>query len=199
MAGHFAVTPQAHRLAIALIAVGQGDRAEFQFVYVVTRAKLLRICVEVCGEQSGAEDALADVYIAIWRHAASWVPGRASPISWLAKIARNKAIDWRRAHPPARHITLDDAPDLVDGALDAETLLIRVETHDYLAFSLSALDACARNLIQSAFFDGITYAELAHRNAMPLGTVKSQIRRGLAKMRVIFDTSLAGGLNIAGY
>lgn len=116
------------------------------------------------------------------------VPGRASPIFWLAKIARNRAIDWRRAHPPARYITLDDAPDLIDGALDAETLLIRVETHDYLAFSLSALDACARNLIQSAFFDGITYAELAHRNAMPLGTVKSQIRRRLAKMRVVFDT-----------
>lgn len=173
----FVLTPQARILAEALIATGRGDRAAFQSVYLSTNAKLFGICVRICGEQSGAEDVLADVYLIVWRRAGDWVPGRASPISWLAMIARNKAIDWRRGHPRERALPLEAAPDIIDESPSVEFLLMSLET----------LDPAVRALIISAFFDGATYAELAERSAVPLGTVKSKIRRGLAKMKLAFD------------
>ena len=130
---------------------------------------------------------LADVYLIIWRRAGDWVPGRASPISWLAMIARNKAIDWRRAHPRERALPLEAAPDIVDESPSVEILLMSLETKRNLAELLCTLDPIVRTLIVSAFFDGITYAELAERSAVPLGTVKSQVRRGLAKLNLAHE------------
>lgn len=183
----FVLTPQARILAEALIATGRGDRAAFQSVYLSTNAKLFGICVRICGEQSGAEDVLADVYLIVWRRAGDWVPGRASPISWLAMIARNKAIDWRRGHPRERALPLEAAADIIDESPSVELLLMSLETKRNLTNLLGTLDPAVRALIISAFFDGATYAELAERSAVPLGTVKSKIRRGLAKMKLAFD------------
>lgn len=185
----FVLTPEALILAEALIATGRGDRAAFRSVYLSTQAKLFGICVRICGEQSGAEDVLADVYLIVWRRAVDWVPGRASPISWLAMIARNKAIDWRRGHPPERALPLEAAPVIIDESSSAEILLMSLETQRNIGKMLGTLDPNVRALVVSAFFDGATYAELAERSAVPLGTVKSQIRRGLAKLKLALERS----------
>ena len=85
------------RLAAALTAVGRGDRAALREVYDMTAAKLFGICLRICGERASAEDVLQTVYIKVWERAGQFDAARASPITWLATIARNGAIDWRRS------------------------------------------------------------------------------------------------------
>ncbi|WP_426265468.1 sigma-70 family RNA polymerase sigma factor [Sphingomonas sp. PWP1-2] len=172
-----------------LALTGQEDRAAFENVYALTSAKLFGICFRICGERAVAEDVLHDVYMIVWKRAGTYEPCLGSPISWLATIARNRAIDWRRSQTQQGAVTLDDAPDLPDPGIDAETMMLIDEDSRRLLIYLSKLESRQRNAIHSAFFDGYTYLELAERSGVPLSTMKSRIRRGLRQLRKSFEKS----------
>lgn len=171
------------RLIQALAGTADEDRVAFAEVYHLTSRKLFGICLRICGTRQAAEDVLQDVYLTIWRRAGAYEPGRASPITWLATIARNRAIDWRRAH---RLAPVDDdralalVPDLAPRPGDD---LVVEQENQLLQGCLDTLDAEGRDAIRTAFFGGLTYAELAELRGVPLGTMKSRIRRGLLKLR----------------
>ena len=171
------------RLCAALERVGAEDRGAFEEVYALTSAKLFGICLRICGERAAAEDVLHEVYLTIWKRAGAFEPGRASPISWLATIARNRAIDWVRARGlrPARG--LEEAAGVIDDAPDPLDVAQRDETSRRLHDCLDALDERQRDAIRTAFFDGLTYAELADARGVPLGTMKSWVRRGLKQLK----------------
>ena len=171
------------RLTEALVRTGAEDRAAFRTVYDLTAAKLFGICLRICGERQAAEDVLHDVYLLVWRRAGAFEPGRASPITWLATIARNRAIDWRRAQGSRPTAPLEDAPDTADAAPLASDQLEAAGESARLHACLDGLEAQQRTAIRTAFFDGVTYAELAERQAVPLGTMKSWVRRGLQSLK----------------
>src|ERR1700740_240397 len=81
------------QLSAALARVASGDRAALRLVYQDTSAKLFGVCLRILNDRSEAEDVLQDVYLTVWRKAGSFDPSRASPITWLVAIARNRAID----------------------------------------------------------------------------------------------------------
>ncbi|MEO7814538.1 MAG: sigma-70 family RNA polymerase sigma factor [Sphingomicrobium sp.] len=171
------------RLVEALVATGAEDRAAFSTLYKLTSAKLFGVCLRICGERQAAEDVLSEVYLTIWRRAGAYEPGRASPISWLATIARNRAIDWRRAAGRKVATNLDDAPEVADPAPSAEQRMLASGEDQRLHSCLDQLEDKQRGAIRTAFFDGLTYAELAERDGVPLGTMKSWVRRGLMRLK----------------
>lgn len=180
---HAATLDARARLVDALVRTGEEDRSAFRDLYALTSAKLFGICYRICGERQAAEDVLHDVYVTIWKRAGAYEPHRASPITWLATIARNRAIDWRRAQGVRRTTPIEDAPPIPDDApLVSETMLADEAAHRLHA-CLQGLEARQRDAIRTAFFDGVTYAELAERQEVPLGTMKSWVRRGLARLR----------------
>jgi RNA polymerase sigma-70 factor (ECF subfamily) len=179
--------PAREELVAMLVATGSEDRAAFARVHRLTRAKLFGICLRICGERQGAEDVLQDVYVTIWKRAGAYEPGRASPISWLATIARNRAIDWRRSQKRRPAMTVEEAPPLPDPSPGGEALLLLDEEERRLHACLSRLSEAQARTIRTAFFDGVTYAELAERGGVPLGTVKSWVRRGLARLKECLD------------
>lgn len=170
-------------LAGVLIRCGDEDRQAFRELYSLTSAKLFGVCLRICGERQAAEDVLSEVYITIWKRAGAYEPGRASPISWLATIARNRAIDWRRSRGARPTSDLDAVPEIADESVSALQGLLDQEDDRKLHLCLDALDDRARGAIRTAFFDGLTYAELAAREAVPLGTMKSWVRRGLLRLK----------------
>ena len=174
-------------LVEALVATGREDRAAFRTLYRLTSAKLFSVCLRICQDRSAAEDVLSDVYLLIWRRAGAYEPGRASPITWLATIARNRAIDWRRSTAGRPSASLDEAPDVADDEPSAVDRLLRSEEDSRLHLCLDQLDDKQRGAIRTAFFDGLTYAELAERDAVPLGTMKSWVRRGLLRLKDCLD------------
>lgn len=185
LASPIATDERRDALTAALAATGLQDKAAFREVYQLTSAKLFGICLRICGERQAAEDVLQEVYLIIWRRAGSFEPLRSSPITWLATIARNRAIDWRRvqARPPVP--PADDAPtaDPVDDTALADVAMIAREDAHHVHRCLAMLDEVARDAIRAAFLDGATYAELAERAGIPLPTMKSRVRRGLLQLR----------------
>jgi RNA polymerase sigma factor (sigma-70 family) len=170
-------------LADILVRTGDEDHAAFRDLYALTSAKLFGIVYRICGDRQAAEDVLHDVYLTIWKRAGAYEPARASPITWLATIARNRAIDWHRAQAVRRATPIEDAPPILDEApLASETMLADEAAHR-LHGCLDGLESRQREAIRTAFFDGVTYAELAERQRVPLGTMKSWVRRGLAKLK----------------
>lgn len=171
-------------LEMLLQAVAAGDGLAFERLYHATSAKLFGICLRLLSERSDAEDVLQDVYALVWRKAAQYDATVASPISWLAMIAHNRAIDRLRADGNLRNaLPIEFADDVADGAANAHAAAERAGQKRQLDHCLGQLEERRRTLIRTAFFDGATYEELAQRSGTPLGTVKSWIRRGLQQLR----------------
>lgn len=177
------------RLALteALVATGEQDRVAFQKVYRLTSAKLFGVCFRICGDRQIAEDVLHEVYLTVWKRAGGYEPGRSSPITWLATIARNRAIDWRRSSAARASLPLGEAPDVADDAPSAVDRLLQAEDDRALHLCLDELAANQKGAIRNAFFGGLTYAELATREDVPLGTMKSWVRRGLLRLKECLD------------
>jgi RNA polymerase sigma-70 factor (ECF subfamily) len=171
------------RLTAALVRAGEGDRSALRTVYDATHAKLFGIVLRICRERQAAEDVLQDVYLTIWRRAGAFDPGRASPITWMATIARNRAIDRVRSSAIRRTEPEDAALEVADESPLAHELIAQAQTATRLHTCLDTLEERQQTAIRTAFFDGLTYAELADRLTVPLGTVKSWIRRGMMRLK----------------
>jgi RNA polymerase sigma-70 factor, ECF subfamily len=161
-----------------------GDRTAFEDLYARTSAKLFGICLRILNERTQAEEALQDVYLAIWHKAGMYDGDRASPITWLAMIARNKSIDHLRANKAERLTQPIDltAEPVDEGASVADLAAAHVDNRRLRA-CFDELSGEQRTVIHTAFFEGCTYDEIATRSDTPLGTVKSWVRRGLLKLK----------------
>jgi RNA polymerase sigma factor (sigma-70 family) len=176
------------QLAAALARIAGGDQQALRFLYRETSAKLFAVCHRILLDKGEAEDVLQEVYIAVWRHAGAFDPNRASPISWLVAISRNRSIDRLRSRATvARHRTIDEAADVSDSGPTALAQLETSQDHQQLMRCLDELEPQHAGAIRSAFFDGATYEELAQRMSIPLGTIKSWIRRSLLRLRQCLD------------
>lgn len=176
------VSPRAELIAL-LLASAEGDEASFTELYRRTNAKLFGVVLRICAERGLAEDVLVEVYLTIWRRAGAFDAGRASPITWMATIARNRAIDAMRRLPRALNVDVDAAGQIADTVPLAEARLIDSEEDARLHLCLDRLEEPHAGVIRAAFFKGLTYSQLADAMKVPLGTMKSWIRRGLARLK----------------
>lgn len=171
-------------LSATLVEVGRGDNAAFRELYALTNMKLLRECLRVCADRQIAEDVLHEVYLLIWQKAGMWQPERASPITWLATIARNRSIDRLRSEGVSKwEASLDvytRAPlsDCLEQSAIAACRLDRMRRH------LDGLKPEQKEALRYAFLQDMTYADIAAIKGVPLSTVKSWIRRGLARLKL---------------
>jgi RNA polymerase sigma-70 factor (ECF subfamily) len=167
--------------------VAGGDRAALRLVYDETAAKLFGVCLRILNDRFEAEDVLQEVYLNVWRKAASFDEARASPITWLVAIARNRAIDRVRSGAVGRLGAPLEASGVSDPAPIATETIEAAQENRRLYACLEELEMRQQAAIRAAFIDGLTYEELAERSDVPLGTMKSWIRRGLAKLRTCLE------------
>jgi RNA polymerase sigma-70 factor (ECF subfamily) len=170
-------------LAALLARSAEGDTGAFHEFYNLTSAKLFGIILRILPERPEAEDVLQEVYVTVWRKAATFDPARASPITWVATIARNRAIDRLRARPAGRHAPVEDAHDLADDGPSPDAGLAHAQDAQRLHAALALLEPRHAAAIRACYFEGATYDELAAREGVPVGTLKSWVRRGLIRMR----------------
>lgn len=176
------------KLTWALAKVAAGEAEALEEVYRRTGAKLLGVISRIVHDAQEAEDVLQEVYLTIWRRAGSFDPGRGvSPITWLAAIARNRAIDRLRSGKARPVQPIETADAIADDAPSAFERLSSLEDGQRLAACLDGLEANRARAIRTAFFDGLTYEAVAGRLGAPVGTVKSWIRRGLAELKACLE------------
>jgi RNA polymerase sigma factor (sigma-70 family) len=182
MTGELGAARARNELASLLAAVSRGDRRAFSKLYERTSAKLYGICLRLMGNEAEAQEVLQEAYVTVWRKADRFEPAKASLVTWLAVLARNTAVDrLRRRHGTFEEF--DAAADVEDDGPSAFNLLAEAQDAARLHHCLEALDDRARAMIRSAFIDGASYPQLAAREGVPLGTMKSWIRRGLQHLR----------------
>lgn len=174
-------------LAALFPAIASGDRRAFAQLYQRTSAKLFGIALRLLQSETEAEEVLQDVYVSVWRNAGQFRIERASPITWLAVIARNRAIDRIRRRNPAT-ASLEEAGDPATTDLDALELLEKADESKKLEGCLGQLEQAPRRAILAAFLDGATHSQIAAREQVPLGTMKSRIRRALAALRMCLQS-----------
>lgn len=171
------------QLVAALQSAASGQSSSVKTIYDMTSAKLYGICIRICPDREAAEDVLQDVYVKIWRRAGSFDPARASPISWMAVITRNAALDWCRREGRHNMASQDDGIDIVDETPLADFQLEQDQQYSRLISCLDGLGSDQSRTIRRAFLDGLTYQQLSDASGTPLGTLKSWVRRGLQQLK----------------
>lgn len=167
-----------------LAEVARGDRSALEDIYRRTSAKLFGICLRILPERGEAEDVLQDIYLTVWQRASGYEPGKASPITWLATIARNRAIDRLRARAGDRRGgTLEEVEWVEDPTPGPLTLIGDAQERARLHACLGELEERQRSAVVTAFLHGATYEEVASHMGVPLGTMKSWVRRSLMRLR----------------
>ena len=136
-------------------------------------------------DRGEAEELVSDVFLEIWRRAERYDPARGAPMTYLVTLTRSRAIDRRRsASFRARgQLSSSDGPDTASEAADPPTTAMLGENARRVRAAIQQLDPVYRQVVELAFFDGLTHTEIADQLAKPLGTVKTYIRQGLIRLR----------------
>lgn len=158
----------------------EGNRAAFRRLYDLTSHRVFGIVLAVLRNRAAAEEVAQEVYLQIWRQAGGFSSDQANPMGWISSIARNRAIDRLRADRARGFVHFsDEVPDIADDRLDTDAPLDTL----VLTRALSRLRPEYRKIILLSYFRGYTHSELSELLDLPLGTVKSWMKRGLAELR----------------
>jgi RNA polymerase sigma-70 factor, ECF subfamily len=163
--------------------VSRQDRRAFAELHASTKAKLRKTAIAICGHSPEVDDLLQDTYVKVWRNAGTFDPRRSSPITWMCTILRNTAFDAARL----KKLPLAD----IEEALSVPTppACGDDDNFDYQAASPVAFEALSRlprdrrNLIELAYLAGESRTALSQRFGVPVGTVKTWLRRSLDAVR----------------
>jgi len=163
-----------------------GDQQAFEALYDCTVGSVYAFARAILKNPEDAEEVVCDTYAQAWRQSERFDPERASPIGWLMMMCRSRAIDrlrHNRRRGSARTVALESVCEPANDALTPEELLSLFHHGSRLQGALASLSPQRLKLVGLAFFEGLSFPEMADRTAMPLGTVKSHIRRALVELR----------------
>jgi RNA polymerase sigma-70 factor (ECF subfamily) len=169
-------------LVEALQRTARGDKAAFRLVYEATSLKLYGIVVRILGRRDLADEILQEVYVRVWQRAGDFNTSSGSPITWLAAIARNLALDEARRKTPR---SIEEFPEVLQLPSDDDPLATLERSQDYLRLRacLDRLEPDKREIVLLVYYFGMTREEIASRINRPVATVKTWLRRSLAQLR----------------
>ena len=165
-------------------AIARGDQLALHALYRQTHRLVFTLTMRISGSRETAEELTLDVFHDVWRRAATYDPAGGSVIGWIMNQARSRAIDRLRFEQRKKRVNGHaDGPPEVTAESGPQEAFDAQEEGRRLREALEGLTLVERQAIETAFFSELTYAEAAARLNEPLGTVKTRIRSGLAKLR----------------
>ncbi|MBO0858907.1 MAG: sigma-70 family RNA polymerase sigma factor [Chloracidobacterium sp.] len=165
--------------------VATGDQSALALLYDATNRLIYSLILRVLGDISSAEEVLIDVYTQVWRQAASYDANRGMPLAWMATIARSRAIDRLRSgwQDQRRKEPLDALGDAPANVSSPEESAVASERQRLVREALNLLTREQRQVIELAYYSGLSHSEIAEKLNQPLGTVKTRTRLGMMKLR----------------
>jgi RNA polymerase sigma-70 factor (ECF subfamily) len=166
----------------------QRDLEAFRALYERYGSLVYSTCLRIVRDAPVAEDMVQEIFLRIWRKPESYLPQRGRFVTWLTSVTRNRAVDEIRSRNRRfRHETASPeeqerevpASETMDPALTAELS----DQRRLIMAALEGIPADQRQVIELAYFGGLTQQEISERLSQPLGTVKTRIRLGMQKLR----------------
>lgn len=191
----FAMRKQyAHLSDEALVAlVARGDEAALAELYDRVGRIAFGLAFRVLRDERHAEDAVQEAFLGVWRTAASFRAERAKASTWILTLVHRRAVDLVRREERRRAEPLSDEPALGgDAEATEEAAWLRFE-RERVQSALKQLPDTQREAIELAYYGGFSQSELAERLGVPLGTIKSRMFAGLARLRELLDDSTQEG------
>jgi RNA polymerase sigma-70 factor (ECF subfamily) len=174
-------------LAELVRRVAGGEQAALARLYDELHRAVHALALRIVGEADLAEEVLLDVFLQVWRSAASFASERGAVSTWVMTIARSRALDRRRARAARSqrergwNEALDDS--LAGTGVDPSAAREAAERAHSVRAAIAALPEPQRRAIELAFYPGLSHTEIAERLGEPLGTIKTRIRLGMSKLR----------------
>jgi RNA polymerase sigma-70 factor, ECF subfamily len=167
-----------------LTQIAAGDTRAVGELYDRYASTLFPIALRILRDRTEAEDVIHDAFVAVNERASQYAADRGSVIAWLVTLVRNLSIDRTRRRERrgslARDVIAHEPPA---SARDPERLTSEASERDKIRRALSTLPEAQRQTLEVAFFEGLSYPEIAARENVPLGTIKSRAARALAALR----------------
>jgi len=158
---------------------------------------VVAVCRRILGDLQEAEDVASEVFHELWEKRDRYDASRATPRTYLLLMARSRAIDRYRSRAKRKLSTEvrppESIPNMQTGHDTPIAAAAQAELKGVAAAALADLDAVQRQALELAFYEGLSHSQIASRLDMPLGSVKSHIRRGLAKLRYALNDFRSGG------
>lgn len=168
-------------------AIVRQDRVAFAAFYDATTSHVFGLALRITRSIEIAEEVVSDVFLQVWRQADRFDPVRGNALAWLTILSRSRALDSMRRDcksPTYGALSACDIPEL-EFAECSQDLLVATEEHSAVHAALAKLDADQRQLLALAYFRGMSHSELAEVTGMPLGTVKTRLRRALIELKAL--------------
>ena len=152
------------------------------------------LILRILGDRSSAEEVLLDVYTQVWRQAGNYSRERGTPLAWLMTIARTRALDRLRSgrQEMQRKESLEVVADVRSHAANPEETTALNEQQRLVRKALTALSIEQRQIIELAYFSGLSHSEIATQLGQPLGTVKTRTRLGMIKLKELLAPTMTG-------
>jgi RNA polymerase sigma-70 factor (ECF subfamily) len=165
--------------------IAQGNQSALAAFYDATIRLVYGLSLRILGDPGLAEDVSLDVYMQVWRQAHHFDPTRGKPSTWLLTMTRSRAIDRLRANSQMqlRSEPLDAVEQHQSSLATPEEAAILSEERGRIRVTLETLTAEQREVVELAYFAGMSQTEIAQKLSQPLGTVKTRIRAGMMKLR----------------
>ena len=167
----------------ALLACASGDRSALHGIYELEAPRMLGVAMRLVKRRALAEEIVHDCFLRVWKAAGSFDPSRGNGRAWMYAILRNHALNVLRGEA---RLELTGECEPVEGVCEEPTpeeILMQVSEGAALRRCLEALEPERRRIIVLAYTDGLSHGEIATLVGVPLGTVKSWIRRSLLKLK----------------
>lgn len=180
------IDPQQDELLKLILAVQQADEEAFSQLYELLVAKMYGLALRMMGDRADTEEVVADAFTQIWQRAKHYHPSKGRVIAWCMVITRSRALDYLRKRKTAQggQIRQDSALEhLSSDDFSPEEIITMFEQSSQTQRLMAALPALPRQLLALSFFKGMSHQEISHSNKIPLGTVKSHIKRALDQLQ----------------
>jgi RNA polymerase sigma-70 factor (ECF subfamily) len=163
--------------------IARGDRAALADLFETESGRLLAIAQRLLRRRDLAEEAIQEIFLTVWRSAPQFETAKGSARGWLTVMTRNRALNMLRDGARMDYEDSDTLADLGDRRADVRAAFEALSIKDAIHHCLSALDASKREAILLCYVTGLNHGEAAATMKVPLGTVKSWIRRGVASLQ----------------
>lgn len=163
------------------------DATAMSQLYDRYSSQLHALALRMAGNPVDAAEIVQETFIQVWKQAATFEPGRGSVVGWLFMIARTRALDALRARTRRGNVEQEDNPEnpaeAVEAAPSPESSVLSEESASEVQTALGVLSAPERRVLELAYYEDLSHAQIAEALKLPLGTVKTHIARGLKKLR----------------